>query len=134
MTHQAVSETPVASSVRDALRSQPRDALERENFAVLMTAQALLGLVDPNMLSVAVWLSGKTLRVRFWVGSQTDAMTETVEDVVADLEAFYSHLADAPQIEPEVVVGAPDSDWHRSPWRMVFAAKIPESGPGDQGS
>jgi hypothetical protein len=117
-----------------ALSATERIALERENFAVLMTSQALLGLIDPNMTAVAIRLSADTLHVRFGVRSQTDAMTETAEDLATDLNAFYAHLADAPRIECEIVVAAPELDWYRSPWRMIFAAKPPDAARRRQAS
>jgi hypothetical protein len=100
-----------------------RDSLDGENFAVLMTGEALLSRVGPDMRAVAIQLSGDTLHVRFWVSTDSDEMTETTDDVVADVEAFYSHVADRPRIDPEVVLGVPEPPRYREPWRMVFLAK-----------
>jgi hypothetical protein len=89
-----------------------------------MTAQALLGNVPPSMTAVAIRLAPDSLSVRFAVAREADDIAEAVEEIVSDLDAFYSHLADAPRVEPEVVIGQPDPSWNAAPWRMVFAAQI----------
>lgn len=52
----------------------------------------------------------------------SEAVTEIGEDITADLDSFASHLADAPKIESEVVIGSLDSPWEQ-PWRMVYAVR-----------
>lgn len=101
-----------------------QDALERENFAVLMANQALIGNVTPEMKAVAILLEPETLRVRFAIEAESADVAEAIEDVTTDLDVYLSHLADAPDLDVQVVIGAVAPEWQARPWRMVYAARL----------
>jgi hypothetical protein len=105
------------------LSREERDVLQRENFAVLMTGQALIGNVTPDMTAVSLHLSSDSLHVRFAVVEHGDETNDAVRDVLSELDTFYAHLADAPRIESEVVVGRSDASWRTPPWRAVYASR-----------
>ena|ERR1051325_8695317 len=103
-----------------------REQLERENFAVLMMNQALLGRIPPDVLGVARRLRPDCLQVCFAVRLITEEINEEIDDILGELDAFYADVSDAPRsFEMDIVTGPLDlGSWLAGdePWRLVYAA------------
>ncbi|MGW0806046.1 hypothetical protein [Nonomuraea sp. NPDC002799] len=98
----------------------PED-LEQENGIVLDAVQALLGLISPDVIAVAVGVEKGRVEMSFWVRRRTSELEEDIDEAVAELEALRS--GEGPLIEPKVHVGAPNPMMLRSYGRMIYWAK-----------
>ncbi|MEU9887496.1 hypothetical protein [Sphaerisporangium sp. NPDC051011] len=97
------------------------EELERENGIVLDAVQALLGLISPDVIAVAVRVEKDRVELSFWVRRRTSELDEDIQDAVAEMEALLS--GEGPLIEPRVHDGAPDPTMLRSYDRMIYWAK-----------
>lgn len=97
------------------------EVLQRENFVVLLTVQALLGLISKDVNAVAVQVSDDRVTLRFWVNKHSAEIDEDINDVIFELEALFTQ--ENPSLESEVYVGSPDPDWPKWAGRMVYWSK-----------
>ncbi|MFC5814927.1 hypothetical protein [Nonomuraea harbinensis] len=97
------------------------EELERENEAVLDAVQALLGLISPDVIAVAVRAEKDRIELSFWVRRRTSELDEDIEDAIFDMEALHS--GEGPLIEPIIHDGAPDPAMLGPYVRMIYWAK-----------
>ncbi|TDD52330.1 hypothetical protein E1286_08960 [Nonomuraea terrae] len=95
--------------------------LERENAIVLDAVQALLGLISPEVIAVAVRVERDRIELRFWVRRRTSELDEDIADAIFELDALLS--GEGPLIESRIHDGPPDPTMLRSYGRMIYWAK-----------
>ncbi|MER6141939.1 hypothetical protein ABT174_18135 [Streptomyces sparsogenes] len=95
--------------------------LERVNDIALTAVQALLGLISPDVVAVAVTVEEERVLLSFWVRRHTAEIDEDIADAIADLEAFLH--PEIPLIEPRVMVGVPEAANTQPHERMIYWAK-----------
>ncbi|YCK33360.1 hypothetical protein ACNF49_04405 [Actinomadura sp. ATCC 39365] len=105
---------------RSAFMTSSED-LERENAIVLDAVQALLGLIPPDVIAVAVHVETDLIELHFWVRRRTSELEEDVDDATFELDALLS--GEGPLIESRIHDGPPDSTMLRSYGRMIYWAK-----------
>ncbi len=87
------------------LSDQSTTVLDWDNFAVLMTGQALLGAITTNLSAVVVQTEFESsISVDLVVDASSTSDAELVEDVASDLYNYTSHLKPAIDIDVSVVV------------------------------
>jgi hypothetical protein len=112
----------VCSRSRDTIAGVTRDeALAWENTVVLAVVQAMLGLVSPALLGVAVEIDGETVTVHFAVPGLNEELTADIEDIVGDVEGLLWPLT--PEVRSRVHVGDTNDGWDGSQHRSVLLAK-----------
>lgn len=92
-----------------------------ENEAVLTTVQALLGLVSPGMLGVAVELDGDVVTLHVAVESLDEETRDDVDDVVGDIEGLVWPAR--VEVRSNVHVGGTNGAWEGRQHRLVYLAK-----------
>jgi hypothetical protein len=98
--------------------------LLRRNYLLLQTAQDALGLISADMLALAVELRPDALVIHVAVNRETPELTEDLDDIVADLEAFLASGPDqASAITTRVHLGPPDATWPGSTQALLYVAK-----------
>ena len=97
-----------------------RTPLDWENFVVLQTNQALIGLVAPHLLAVSVKATDDEAVLYFAFERDDFDNQEDADDICAELDVF---LEGKVQITAEVHVGPDDESWEGSSHRRVYRAK-----------
>jgi hypothetical protein len=98
--------------------------LLRRNYLLLQTGQAALGLISADMLTLAVEPRPDALVIHVAVSRETPELTEDLDDIVADLEAFLAGGPDQNSaITTRVHLGPPDATWPGSTQALLYVAK-----------
>jgi hypothetical protein len=92
------------------------------NHVVLMTTQAMLGLISPAITAVAIDAKPDHVIVYFAVNGLTDGVREDIEEIVTDLDAFL--VPATLEVAHEIFDGPPDENWPGHSQRVVFLAKL----------
>ncbi|MFC5188126.1 hypothetical protein [Actinomadura harenae] len=104
-------------------------ALLRRNYLLLMTGQAALGLIGPDILAIAVEPRPDEVVLHIAASTDNDALQEDLKDIVGDLDAF---LASGPErltpISTQIHVGSADTSWSGRSHALLYLAK-PEPEP-----
>ena len=101
------------------------DALGRENFLVLQTLQASLGLISPEISGISIQLDGERIVLYFAVRHGAAELEEDVEDIIFELDAL---LGGKIPLEARVYEGRPNSDWPGRQYRLIYLAKLGAGG------
>lgn len=101
------------------------DTLAFENAAVLMTVQAMAGLVGADWDAVTVQVAGGIVLLRVWVDDPA-AAAEDVDDLVFELEALA--LGEGLQVRLELSAGTPRPYRREEHGRLVYLRRIPGFG------
>lgn len=91
------------------------------NYLVVMMTQAMIGLVSPTLLGVAIDVDDSHIRVYFAVRNTSAEQEADIEEIVSDFEAFL--YPNVPEIEVHVSEGYPTDEWLGSRARQVFRMK-----------
>jgi hypothetical protein len=98
--------------------------LLRRNYLLLQTGQAAFGLISADMLALAVEPRPDALVIHVAVSRETLGLTEDLDDIVADLEAFLAGGPDQNSaISTRVHLGPPDATWPGSTQTLLYVAK-----------
>ncbi|MFJ1709404.1 hypothetical protein [Kitasatospora sp. NPDC088346] len=99
-------------------------ALLRRNYLVLMTGQAMLGLIGAGMLGIAVEGRRDAVVLHFAITTRTAEIEEDIDDIAFELRAF---LVGGPEqhspITSRVHVGRPDATWPGRSHALLYLAK-----------
>jgi hypothetical protein len=99
-------------------------ALLRRNYLLLMTGQAALGLIGPEIRGIAVEARSDEVVLHIAVTSDTEALREDVKDITDDLDAY---LAGGPErltpISTQIHVGQADTTWPGRAHDLLYLAK-----------
>lgn len=91
------------------------------NFLIVMMTQAMIGLVSPTLVGVAMDVEDSRIRIYFAVLSESAEQKEDIDEIVSDFEAFL--YPNVPEIEVHIDEGYPTTEWRGSRARQVFRAK-----------
>ncbi|MDQ1024622.1 hypothetical protein QF035_002204 [Streptomyces umbrinus] len=94
---------------------------QRENEVTLLAMQALLGMISPDVIAVAVRVEEARVELIFWTHRQSSEIEDDAEEVTFELDALFSE--DHPMIEYVIKIGEPDSKSNASGYRMIYWAK-----------
>jgi hypothetical protein len=97
------------------------EKLQRENTVVLYAVQALLGLIARNVIAVAVQVTDARITLRFWVHDPDATTEEDVRDACFELESLFAN--ENPQIDSEIHLGPPPTNWSQWAGRMIYWSK-----------
>nr|BFD85114.1 hypothetical protein StreXyl84_45150 [Streptomyces sp. Xyl84] len=97
------------------------DRLDRENGIVLSAVQALLGLISPDVIAVAVLVEAHRVELSFWVRRYTSDIEEDADQAAFELDALFS--GEHPLVEHRIIMGEPDPHMLNSYGRMIYWAK-----------
>jgi hypothetical protein len=98
--------------------------LPRENQMVIYLVQALLGLVSPKMLGVALEFSNGAVIVHVAVSQKDDEIVEDIEELIADFQGFL--WPDRTEISEKIHAGPANQTWPGREHRLVLLAKTYE--------
>ena len=65
-------------------------ALLRRNYLLLMTGQAALGLIGPDVLGIALELRAQAVVLHVAALQETAELAEDIAEIVCELEAYLS--------------------------------------------
>lgn len=91
------------------------------NYLVVMITQAMLGLVSPTLLAVAIDTDDSLIRIYFAIRETSVEQDADIQEIISDFEAFL--YPNVPEIEVIVREGYPTMDWVGPRARQVFRAK-----------
>ena len=115
---------PAQQNYDPDLTKDEERVLLRRNYLLLQTAQAALGLISADMLALAVEPRPDALVIHVAVSRETPELTEDLDDIVADLEAFLAGGPDQNSaITTRVHLGPPDATWPGSTQALLYVAK-----------
>ncbi|MCX7358246.1 MAG: hypothetical protein NT015_08910 [Alphaproteobacteria bacterium] len=105
----------------DGIRISPEE-LSRQNMAVVMLGQALLGAITPNFRMVAINLKHEPWQVRFVLESDDVEDREEIGEVE---DCFENYVVDMgrPDFRFEVVIDDREFPSPKYPWLVVFLRK-----------
>lgn len=101
-------------------QSRPQDAHYLSYLAGMMN-QALLGLVTPGLLGVAVDLDADRHVTVYFAVREVSELREDIEEIVNDFEAFL--YPEVPEFDVHVSEGYPDERWTGHRARQVLRMK-----------
>jgi hypothetical protein len=104
----------------------PESLFEWENRVVLLTTQALLGMVSERMWAVSIDVTLDRIVVHFAVDELDAEMEQDIEEITSDLDAFL--VPAVVEIERLVYVGEPGRAWPGAEKRQVYRAKPRSNG------
>ncbi len=108
--------------INPELSPQERAQLDRENVAVLMVGQALLGMISPNILGVAVDASDPLyLTIHFAIRELDDELQQDIDDISGDVYGWYGQ--DIDEVFVKIAVGPLSDVWEGNGHRQVFRMK-----------
>ena len=91
------------------------------NYLIVILTQAMLGLVTPSLLGIAIDATNKAVTLHFAVDTLSPGLQTDIDDIASEFEAFlYPSL---PPIEVRVFEGYPSVEWPGWTARQVFRAK-----------
>ncbi|WP_370353409.1 hypothetical protein [Catenulispora sp. EB89] len=102
--------------------------LLRRNYLLLMTGQAALGLIGPDILGIAVEPRPDAVGLHFAVADRTPEVEEDTQHITDDLEVFLGGGPDQrSRILTQIHVGRPDTAWPGRAHALLYIAKLPEA-------
>lgn len=101
-------------------QSRPQDAHYLSYLAGMMN-QALLGLVTPGLLGVAVDLDDDRHLTVYFAVREASEQQEEIEEILNDFEAFV--YPEVPEFDVRVSEGYPDEKWAGHRARQVLRMK-----------
>jgi len=103
---------PAEQYFNSRLGTDDQEALLRRSYMLLMTGQAALGLIGPDVLGIALELRAQAVVLHVAALQDTAELAEDVAQIVFELEAYLSGGPEGDSVISTVLsVGAPDSKW-----------------------
>jgi hypothetical protein len=110
------------------LTADEERTLLRRNYLLLMTGQAALGLIGPDIFGIAVEPRADAVGLHFAVADCTPEVGEDIQDIADDLEVFLGGGPDQrSRILTHIHVGRPDAAWPGRAHALLYIAKQPEA-------
>ena len=120
--------TPAAQYNNADLTAEQERTLLRRNYLLLMTGQAALGRIGPDILGIAVEPRPGAVVIHIAARQKSAEVAEDLADLTGDLGAF---LAGGPEqhstITTDLHIGQADSAWPGRQHALLYLAKTPGS-------